>query len=35
MSYVNILNGIISIVLQAMEKTTVKGKKLKVNKAIK
>ncbi|MFP7494143.1 DEAD/DEAH box helicase [Terribacillus saccharophilus] len=35
MSYVDILNGKGSIVLQAMEKTTVKGKKLKVSKAIK
>jgi ATP-dependent RNA helicase DeaD len=35
MSYVDILNGKGSIVLQAMENTTIKGKKLKVNKAIK
>ncbi|SDC65329.1 Superfamily II DNA and RNA helicase [Terribacillus halophilus] len=35
MSYVDILNGKGSIVLQAMENTTVKGKKLKVSKAIK
>jgi ATP-dependent RNA helicase DeaD len=35
MSYVDILNGKGSLVLQAMETTTVKGKKLKVSKAIK
>ncbi|MBE4907677.1 DEAD/DEAH box helicase [Bacillus luteolus] len=35
MSYVDILNGKGSLVLQAMENTTVKGKKLKVSKAIK
>ncbi|EDL65189.1 DEAD/DEAH box helicase [Bacillus sp. SG-1] len=35
MSYVDILNGKGSLVLQAMEKATVKGKKLKVSKAIK
>lgn len=35
MSYVDILNGKGSLVLQAMESTTVKGKKLKVSKAIK
>ncbi|AVR00917.1 RNA helicase [Oceanobacillus iheyensis] len=35
MSYVDILNGKGSVVIQAMENTTVKGKKLKVNKAIK
>ncbi|MCM3225804.1 DEAD/DEAH box helicase [Terribacillus saccharophilus] len=35
MSYVDILNGKGSIVLQAMENTTIKGKKLKVSKAIK
>jgi ATP-dependent RNA helicase DeaD len=33
MSYVDILNGKGSLVLQAMENTTIKGKKLKVNKA--
>lgn len=35
MSYVDILNGKGSLVLQAMEKETIKGKKLKVSKAIK
>ncbi|MGD6967840.1 DEAD/DEAH box helicase [Rossellomorea vietnamensis] len=35
MSYVDILNGKGSLVLQAMEHETVKGKKLKVSKAIK
>ncbi|WP_129726031.1 DEAD/DEAH box helicase [Ectobacillus funiculus] len=35
LSYVDILNGKGSLVLQAMEKTTIKGKKLKVSKAIK
>jgi ATP-dependent RNA helicase DeaD len=35
MTYVDILNGKGSVVLQAMENTTVKGKKLKVTKAIK
>jgi ATP-dependent RNA helicase DeaD len=35
LSYVDILNGKGSLVLQAMEKTTVKGKKLKVSKALK
>lgn len=35
MSYVDILNGKGSLVLQAMENTTVKGKKLKVSKALK
>jgi superfamily II DNA/RNA helicase len=35
LSYVDILNGKGSIVLQAMEHTTIKGKKLKVSKAIK
>jgi ATP-dependent RNA helicase DeaD len=35
MSYVDILNGKGSLVLQAMENTTIKGKKLKVSKAIK
>ncbi|MEH7493319.1 DEAD/DEAH box helicase [Neobacillus niacini] len=35
LSYVDILNGKGSIVLQAMEHTTVKGKKLKVSKALK
>ena len=35
MSYVDILNGKGSLVLQAMEHTTIKGKKLKVSKAIK
>ncbi|QXE01525.1 DEAD/DEAH box helicase [Terribacillus sp. DMT04] len=35
MSYVDILNGKGSIVLQAMENTTIKGKKLRVSKAIK
>ncbi len=35
LSYVDILNGKGSIVLQAMEKTTIKGKKLKVSTAIK
>jgi ATP-dependent RNA helicase DeaD len=35
MSYVDILNGKGSLVLQAMEKTTIKGKKLKVSKAFK
>ncbi|MEE6450808.1 DEAD/DEAH box helicase [Gottfriedia acidiceleris] len=35
MSYVDILNGKGSLVLQAMENVTVKGKKLKVSKAIK
>jgi len=35
MSYVDILNGKGSLVLQAMESVTVKGKKLKVSKAIK
>ncbi|NAO99711.1 DEAD/DEAH box helicase [Halomonas sp. MG34] len=35
MSYVDILNGKGSVVIQAMENTTVKGKKLKVSKAIK
>jgi ATP-dependent RNA helicase DeaD len=35
LSYVDILNGKGSLVLQALEKTTIKGKKLKVSKAIK
>ncbi|MEH7009332.1 DEAD/DEAH box helicase [Neobacillus niacini] len=35
LSYVDILNGKGSLVLQAMELTTVKGKKLKVSKALK
>lgn len=35
LSYVDILNGKGSLVLQAMEETTIKGKKLKVSKAIK
>lgn len=35
MSYVDILNGKGSLVLQAMENETIKGKKLKVSKAIK
>ncbi len=35
LSYVDILNGKGSVVLQAMENTTVKGKKLKVSRAIK
>jgi ATP-dependent RNA helicase DeaD len=35
LSYVDILNGKGSLVLQAMEKTTIKGKKLKVSMAIK
>jgi ATP-dependent RNA helicase DeaD len=35
LSYVDILNGKGSVVLQAMEQTTVKGKKLKVSKALK
>ncbi|RFU65211.1 DEAD/DEAH box helicase [Peribacillus glennii] len=35
LSYVDILNGKGSLVLQAMEHTTIKGKKLKVSKAIK
>ncbi|WP_045519631.1 DEAD/DEAH box helicase [Neobacillus niacini] len=35
LSYVDILNGKGSLVLQAMEHTTVKGKKLKVSKALK
>lgn len=35
MSYVDILNGKGSLVLQAMENTTITGKKLKVSKAIK
>ena len=35
MSYVDILNGKGSLVLQAMENTTIKGKKLRVSKAIK
>jgi superfamily II DNA/RNA helicase len=35
MSYVDILNGKGSIVLQAMENATIKGKKLRVSKAIK
>lgn len=35
MSYVDILNGKGSLVLQEMENTTVKGKKLKVSKALK
>ncbi|MCL7748498.1 DEAD/DEAH box helicase [Halalkalibacter alkaliphilus] len=35
LTYVDILNGKGSVVLQAMENTTVKGKKLKVSKAIK
>ncbi|MCP3764211.1 DEAD/DEAH box helicase [Domibacillus sp. A3M-37] len=35
LSYVDILNGKGSLVLEAMEKTTIKGKKLKVSKAIK
>lgn len=35
MTYVDILNGKGSLVLQAMEHTTIKGKKLKVSKAIK
>lgn len=35
LSYVDILNGKGSIVLQAMENTTIKGKKLKVSKALK
>jgi superfamily II DNA/RNA helicase len=35
LTYVDILNGKGSVVLQAMEQTTVKGKKLKVSKAIK
>jgi ATP-dependent RNA helicase DeaD len=35
LSYVDILNGKGSLVLQAMEHTTIKGKKLKVSKALK
>ena len=35
MSYVDILNGKGSLVLQALENTTIKGKKLKVSKALK
>jgi ATP-dependent RNA helicase DeaD len=35
LTYVDILNGKGSLVLQAMEQTTIKGKKLKVSKAIK
>jgi ATP-dependent RNA helicase DeaD len=35
LSYVDILNGKGSLVLEAMENTTIKGKKLKVSKAIK
>ncbi|WP_078410034.1 DEAD/DEAH box helicase [Priestia abyssalis] len=35
LTYVDILNGKGSLVLQAMENTTIKGKKLKVSKAIK
>jgi hypothetical protein len=35
MSYVDILNGKGSLVIQAMENETIKGKKLKVSKAIK
>jgi superfamily II DNA/RNA helicase len=35
LSYVDILNGKGSLVLQAMENTTIKGKRLKVSKAIK
>lgn len=35
LSYVDILNGKGALVLQAMENTTIKGKKLKVSKAIK
>ncbi|MEH6995138.1 DEAD/DEAH box helicase [Neobacillus drentensis] len=35
LTYVDILNGKGSVVLQAMEQTTVKGKKLKVSKALK
>ncbi len=35
MSYVDILNGKGSLVLQAMENATIKGKKLKVSKALK
>ncbi|MFJ8265879.1 DEAD/DEAH box helicase [Peribacillus asahii] len=35
LSYVDILNGKGSLVLQAMENTTIKGKKLRVSKAIK
>jgi superfamily II DNA/RNA helicase len=35
LTYVDILNGKGSVVLQAMENTTIKGKKLKVSKAIK
>lgn len=35
LSYVDILNGKGSVVLQAMENTTIKGKKLKVSEAIK
>ncbi|MCQ6274814.1 DEAD/DEAH box helicase [Bacillus sp. V3B] len=35
LSYVDILNGKGSLVLQAMENTTIKGKKLKVSKALK
>jgi ATP-dependent RNA helicase DeaD len=35
LSYVDILNGKGSLVLQALENTTIKGKKLKVSKAIK
>jgi ATP-dependent RNA helicase DeaD len=35
MTYVDILNGKGSLVLQAMENTTIKGKKLKVSKALK
>ncbi|MFP7298384.1 DEAD/DEAH box helicase [Neobacillus niacini] len=35
LTYVDILNGKGSLVLQAMEQTTVKGKKLKVSKALK
>ena len=35
LSYVDILNGKGSLVLQTMENTTIKGKKLKVSKAIK
>ncbi len=35
LTYVDILNGKGSVVLQAMENTTIKGKKLKVSKALK
>jgi hypothetical protein len=35
LSYVDILNGKGSQVLQALENTTIKGKKLKVSKALK